>query len=94
MKIQDTEFYKFLTSHFDKGLFANDDVVSVMLPLLQTVAKIHNQGKVAGLDKLENIFVTDEKLNIISDEFQIQNNASRFTYFFLIKAKRLQSVGK
>ena len=87
MKIQDTEFYKFLTSHFDKGLFANDDVVSVMLPLLQTVAKIHNQGKVAGLDKLENIFVTDEKLNIISDEFQIQNNASRFTYFFSNQSK-------
>lgn len=87
MKIQDTEFYKFLTSHFDKGLFANDDVVAVMLPLLQTVAKIHNSGKVAGLEKLENIFIEDEKLDIIPDEFFIQSNSSTFMQFFSEQSK-------
>src|SRR6476620_10063452 len=87
MKIHDTEFYKFLTSHFDKGLFANDDVVAVMLPLLQTVAKIHNSGKVAGLDKLDTIFVEDEKLNISDAEYMIQNNASQFMYFFSEQSK-------
>jgi superfamily I DNA and/or RNA helicase/predicted DNA-binding WGR domain protein len=87
MKIHDTEFYKFLTSHFDKGLFANDDVVAVMLPLLQTVAKIHNHGKVAGLEKLENIFVEDEKLNITDTGYLIENNASEFTKFFSEQSK-------
>ncbi|MGV3697798.1 AAA domain-containing protein [Flavobacterium sp.] len=87
MKIQDTEFYRFLTSHFDKGLFANDDVVAVMLPLLQTVAKIHNSGKVAGLEKLETLFVADEKLDIIDDEYPIQNNAAQFKNFFSEQSK-------
>lgn len=87
MKIQDTEFYTFLTSHFDKGLFANDDVVAVMLPLLQTVAKIHNSGNVAGLDKLETIFVEDDKLNIADTEYFIQNNSLTFMQFFSEQSK-------
>ncbi|MGC4040845.1 MAG: AAA domain-containing protein [Flavobacterium sp.] len=87
MKIQDTEFYKFLSSHFDKGLFANDDVVAVMLPLLQTVAKMHNSGKVAGLENLESIFVEDEKLNISPEEFKIVNNAPQFSHFFTEQSK-------
>src|SRR6218665_64269 len=87
MKIQDTEFYKFLTSHFDKGQFANDDVVAVMLPLLQTVAKIHNLGRVAGLHELATIFVEDEKLDIAPDEFKIENNFSQFSHFFTEQSK-------
>lgn len=87
MKLQETAFYTFLTSHFDKGLFANDDVVAVMLPLLHTVAKIHNQGKVAGLQDIATIFVEEEKLDIASDEFRIENSVSQFAHFFSVQSK-------
>jgi len=85
--IKDTAFYTFLDSHFDKGLFANDDVVAIMLPLLQTVAKIHHLGKVASLENLETLFVEDEKLNISPEGFSSQNNASRFSHFFSNQSK-------
>jgi hypothetical protein len=55
--IKESAFYQFIIENFQKGTFANDDIVAIMLPLLKTVAAIHNQGKVASLDDISTIYI-------------------------------------
>ncbi|MCW3102786.1 MAG: hypothetical protein JWO09_1226 [Bacteroidetes bacterium] len=64
LTIKETEFYSFLSEGIGKGGFTNDDVVAVIMPLLEEVHSFHLSGKVAPLDKLSSILVTNEKLDI------------------------------
>ncbi|MCW3070516.1 MAG: hypothetical protein JWO44_406 [Bacteroidetes bacterium] len=64
LTIKETEFYKFLTDGISKGGFTNDDVVSIIMPLLEEVHSFHSSGNVAPLDRISAILVTNEKLDI------------------------------
>lgn len=57
--IKESAFYQFITENFQKGNFANDDIIAIILPLLKTVAAIHDQGKVASLNDIATLYVED-----------------------------------
>lgn len=72
--IQSTAFYRFLKDGMERGGFANDDVVAIMLPLLEEVQHFHAHGKVAPLHDLGTLLITHGKLDI--DERYIRNESN------------------
>ena len=85
--IEKSIFYSFLVSNFEKGAFTNDDAVAIILPLLKTVASIHNNGKISMLNDLANIIVEDNKLNISHTEHSIRNNTKKLETLFANKSE-------
>ncbi len=76
--INQTRFLTFLREANHAGGFTNDDVVAVIMPLLEEVHSFHLSGKVAPLDDISSLLITNEKLDI--DENLIsspKNNLSR-----------------
>ena len=59
-----TAFYRFLKEGMERGGFANDDVVAIVLPLLEEVQSFHANAKVAPLHDLATLLITHGKLDI------------------------------
>ncbi len=63
-------FSEFLNDGIDNGGFHNDDIIAITIPLLEEVLTFHEQGKVAPLEGLKHILITNNLLDI--DEKYIQ----------------------
>lgn len=73
-------FIEFLNEGIENGGFHNDDIIAIAMPLLQEVLTFHEQGKVAPLEGLKHILITNDLLDI--DENFIQSpkyNNSKLT---------------
>ncbi|MBF4471669.1 AAA domain-containing protein [Flavobacterium sp. HJJ] len=92
--IKESAFYQFITENFQKGTFANDDIIAIMLPLLKTVATIHNQGKAASLHDISTIYIDDEHLNIDDKSFEIKNNSAPVSKLFKSKSSAFEITGE
>ncbi len=92
--IKESAFYQFITENFQKGNFANDDIIAIILPLLKTVAAIHNQGKVASLNDIATLYVEDEHFNIADKSFEINNNSSPIAKLFKSKSSAFEITGE
>jgi superfamily I DNA and/or RNA helicase/predicted DNA-binding WGR domain protein len=57
-------FIAFLNEGIDNGGFHNDDIIAIAMPLLQEVLTFHEQGKVAPLEGLKHILITNNLLDI------------------------------
>ncbi|HRG90248.1 MAG TPA: DUF4011 domain-containing protein, partial [Chitinophagales bacterium] len=57
-------FLQFLDEANAKGGFHNDDIVAIVLPLFEEVLTFHESGKVAPLQSLQHILITNDKLDI------------------------------
>jgi superfamily I DNA and/or RNA helicase/predicted DNA-binding WGR domain protein len=64
-------FIDFLNEKIEHGGFQNDDAIATVLPLLQEVLTFHEQGKVAPIEGLKHILITNDLLDI--DENFIQS---------------------
>ena len=62
--IKETAFHQFLLDGIDKGGFTNDDVISVVMPLLEEVNTFHSSGSVAPLHQISSLLITNDKLDI------------------------------
>lgn len=65
-------FVEFLNEGIDNGGFHNDDIIAIALPLLHEVLTFHEQGKVAPLEGLKHILITNNLLDI--DENFVQSS--------------------
>lgn len=57
-------FHEFLLDGISQGGFHNDDIVAVMMPLLKEVLTFHEDNKVAPLDGVQHILITQDLLDI------------------------------
>lgn len=62
--IKEKTFHQFLKDGIEGGGFTNDDVISVIMPLLEEVNTFHIEGNVAPLDSMSSLLITNEKLDI------------------------------
>lgn len=85
-QLENTAFYSFLVSNFEKGEFTNDDAVAIVLPLLNSVASIHGMGMVSTLDDLSTIIIENEKLTISTSEKFARNNLTQISTFLKSKS--------
>ena len=92
--IKESAFYQFITDNFQKGAFANDDIIAIIMPLLKTVSAIHNQGKVASLEDISSIYIEDQHLHITDDAFEIKDNRKAVAAFFKSKSKAFEISGE
>lgn len=92
--IKESAFYQFIIENFQKGTFANDDIVAIMLPLLKTVAAIHNQGKVASLDDISTIYIQNEQFQIADHAVDLQNNVVAISSLFKSKSSTFEITGE
>ncbi|MBK8344652.1 MAG: DUF4011 domain-containing protein [Bacteroidetes bacterium] len=88
--VTNSAFYQFITKNFTQGDFTNDDVVAIFLPLFRTVAAIHHNDLVAGLDDINNILVEDEKLNINAQGKSIKYNLAAIELLTPQKSKTFE----
>lgn len=94
MNIKESDFYNFISHHFAIGSFTNDDVVSMMLPMLKIVAEIHHSGKVAKLDDLSSIYIDESHFLISKDALSIKNQKHLFEHLFQSKSQSLEITGE
>ncbi len=92
--IKNSDFYQFINENFQKGIFANDDVVAIIMPLLKTVANIHNQGKVASLNDISTIYIENDHFNIVDDSFEIRQNSDAISKIFKSKSSAFDITGE
>ncbi|MCC6371128.1 MAG: DUF4011 domain-containing protein [Bacteroidia bacterium] len=59
-----TNFFEFLNEGIANGGFHNEDIVAIAMPLLKEVLSFHEQGKVAPLEGLKHILITNDLLDI------------------------------
>jgi predicted DNA-binding WGR domain protein len=78
-EIVETPFEQFLEAGLAKGGFETDDVLAALLPLMQQVREVHEAGRVAPLNGLENIQVTEQgHLLFVPDKASLpQKNTSK-----------------
>jgi DNA polymerase III delta prime subunit len=57
-------FRQFLETAFDKGEYANDDVIAFVMPLFKEVLGFHEDKKVGPFEKEEALFITESCLDI------------------------------
>lgn len=57
-------FIDFLNEKIEHGGFQNDDAIATILPLLQEVLTFHEQGKVAPIEGLKHILITNDLLDV------------------------------
>lgn len=57
-------FIEFLNEGVENGGFHNEDIIAITIPLLQEVLSFHEQGKVAPLEGLKHILITNDLLDI------------------------------
>lgn len=92
--IKESAFYQFITENFQRGTFANDDIIAIILPLLKTVAAIHNQGKVASLQDISTIYIENQHFHITDNAFEITDNSKAIAAFFKSKSKAFEISGE
>jgi superfamily I DNA and/or RNA helicase/predicted DNA-binding WGR domain protein len=92
--IKETAFYQFITENFRKGAFANDDIAAIMMPLLKTVASIHNQGKIASLDDISTIYIENQHFDIDDNSFEIKQNLQPISKLFKSKSSAFEITGE
>jgi len=92
--IKESAFYQFITENFQKGVFANDDIIAIIMPLLKTVAVIHNQGKVASLQNISTIYIENQHFHITDNAFEIKDNTKVISAFFKSKSKAFEISGE
>ncbi|MES2573414.1 MAG: AAA domain-containing protein [Bacteroidota bacterium] len=92
--IKESAFYQFITENFQKGTFANDDIIAIMMPLLRTVSDIHNQGKVASLQDISTIYIENQHFHITDNAFEIKQNAKVIAAFFKGKSNVFEITGE
>jgi superfamily I DNA and/or RNA helicase/predicted DNA-binding WGR domain protein len=57
-------FRQFLPAAFDKGSYATDDVIDVVMPLFEKVLRLHEEDLVAPFQNEKSLFVENNKLDI------------------------------
>lgn len=57
-------FRQFLNTAFDKGQYTTDDVIAFIMPLLKEVLSFHETGLVAPFDREENLYITEQAIDI------------------------------
>lgn len=92
--IKESAFYQFITENFQKGVFANDDIIAIIMPLLKTVATIHNQGKVASLQDISTIYIENQHFHILDNAFEIQDNSKIISAFFKSRSRAFEISGE
>ena len=92
--IKESAFYQFITENFQKGAFANDDIIAIIMPLLKTVAAIHNQGKVASLQDISTIYIENQHFHITDNAFEVKQNTQVISGFFKSKSKAFEISGE
>ncbi|MBS1566397.1 MAG: DNA helicase, partial [Bacteroidetes bacterium] len=60
-------FRQYLPTAFIHGPWATDEVVAFVLPLFEEVLGLHENGLVAPFDKIDCLFITDNRLDIDED---------------------------
>ena len=92
-EVSQLTFEKFLEDSIAKGGFHNDDIVAIVTPLFEEVLAFHEKGKVAPLDGLSHILITNDKLDI--DEAYIEDvksNPSALTAIDTFQSKAFDIV--
>ena len=64
METSHIPFAAFLTTAFDRGDYATDDVIAIVLPLFRQVLAFHEDGLVAPFERPDTLFLADRHLEM------------------------------
>ena len=91
MEIVGTKLHQFIKEVISKGVTCgNEDLVAIFLPLIETVCKIHNNGKVSQLNDFNQIIVAENYLDINEVGIEITTNVDTLNSFFTEKFSGLE----
>jgi len=96
MDNQRISFRQFLSTAFDKGDYATDDVIAFVLPFLEELASFHENNLVAPFDREDLLFITENRLDIDENLVRapMKNEASLKKLFEAFSAANFEVVGR